>query len=82
MRYQYAQAMMAQELIAWRERLGLATQKEAAALLGISKFTMCRMEKGTQRIPAGVAILCYLMEDPEIRRLSEQYHRDNPVITK
>ena len=55
--------MSGMELKAWRKRLGL-TQREAAAMLGVSAFTLSAWEIGRFRIkqPGLLALACRMVE--------------------
>ena len=56
-------AMSGMELKAWRKRLGLM-QREAAAMLGVSAFTLSAWEIGRFRIkqPGLLALACRMVE--------------------
>lgn len=54
------------DIRAWRKRLGL-TQHQAGALLGCSGVAICRMETGVSPVWPTQQILCWLLEDREIR---------------
>jgi DNA-binding transcriptional regulator YiaG len=55
--------MSGMELKAWRKRLGLM-QREAAAMLGVSAFTLSAWEIGRFRIkqPGLLALACRMVE--------------------
>lgn len=82
MRYQHDRAMTHEELSLWRTEKVRGTQKDAATLLGISVYTYCRMENGTQVIPRSVAVLCHLLRYQNLRTIVGQWHADHPIVKK
>lgn len=54
--------MTAADFIAWQRRLGL-TGREAAALLGVSEFTVLRWRKGKTAPPPFLALACLALEN-------------------
>lgn len=57
---------------AWRQRLGL-NQTEAATLLGINRWRVCRIEQGQYHFDASLRLLCWLLEDTDIRKRVTHY---------
>jgi DNA-binding XRE family transcriptional regulator len=77
-RYQYDRAMTPEELLQWRNDVLNTSQAEAAALLGLSTYTLCRMEKGTQVIPRPIALLVAFLRYRNLREIAAQWHTDHP----
>ena len=69
----------AREFKAWRERLGMS-QTQAAALLGTNKFQICRIEAGRAYVTPTLSLLCWLLEDPEIRERVIYYVGMRPTV--
>ena len=69
----------AMEFTAWRERLGFS-QTQAAALLGTNKFQVCRIEAGRAYVTPTLSLLCWLLEDPEIRDRVIYYVGMRPTV--
>jgi hypothetical protein len=52
----------------WREGLGL-TQVQASMLVGVSRFTWCRLEAGTTQIERSLSLLCWVLSEyPDVRQ--------------
>ena len=59
--------MTSQEFIDWRTSLAL-TQDIAAKLLGVSKYHVCKVERGTLHVRSQEALLCTLLRHKDIRK--------------
>ena len=67
------------EFTAWRERIGLS-QTQAAAILGTNKFQVCRIEAGRSHVTPTLSLMCWLLEDPEIRQRVVDYVGMRPTV--
>lgn len=58
--------MTSQEFRDWRHELHL-TQEVAAKLLGVTKYHVCKVERGKLKVRTQEALLCTLLRHPTIR---------------
>ena len=69
----------AREFKAWRARLGMS-QIQAASLLGTNKFQVCRIEAGRAHVTPTLSLLCWLLEDDDIREKVIYYLGMRPTV--
>ena len=55
------------DFLQWRTTLGLS-QPQAGALLGISRYQVCRIEADRAHWTPSLRLLCWLLQDGEIRK--------------
>lgn len=75
--------MTGNDLRQWRMERLKGTQREAALLLGLRHYAVCRYEKrGSKALPDTLAMLLYLLCYTNVRTLAAQYRAAHPMQTR
>ena len=67
-----------QDLKAWRVVYG-RTQAETGAMIGMSKWQICRLERSNQALPVAQALLLVLLRYPAVQKVVTDYLKIAPL---